>query len=331
MSKQQTLKEYSDYKRTSVKSIEKLKDIERYISNFINSSKKELNKFDEKDLINFLNSISDRYSISSLNSIKAYIKNFIKWKFEDYSKRFRNLDKLCRTEGAEQTYQPEEMLSKKDVEKLVQAEHDLKWKTFWLVYFYSGCRPSEVCNLKWTDITFEKEGAFIKIFSKKNKKTFDKFVPENVSFYLKKLKANNSEWVFPSVKDYRKNLPMKSKAVYFRLIDLSQKVLGKKVNPYILRHSVATLLYNDDKIDDDDVARQLGHTKNMKKTYNNLSEKKIKERARKIWIRPDDLPSEKKHELELKVESLKSTLRDVVKMLREHQKILKKPLEVKGR
>ena len=59
-----------------------------------------------------------------------------------------------------------------------------------------------------------------------------------------------------------------------------------------------------------DVARQLGHSLAMKETYNNLDEKKIKARARKIWIKPEDLPPEKKEEYEKQIKYLRNLVEE---------------------
>jgi integrase len=308
MSKKEILNDYILHKRVTVNAIGKLKDIEYYIGKFIDSVN-DIEKVDEKSLINFLNSLTGKYSIRSINDIKAYLKNFIKWKYLDHSVRFRNLDALCKSKKPEKAYMPEDMLSKEEVEKLIQGENNIHWKTFFITYFYSGCRPIEVCNLKWDQITFEKEGGFIKIFSEKNKEHFDKYIPEEVTFYLKKIQNNKSKWVFPTVYiSSRGDAPIKEKAVYHRLKKLSLNVLGKHVNPYVLRHSIATILYNRDDLKDDDVAKQMGHTKDMRQTYVNLSQEKIKERMRKIYIKAEDLPVEKKHEIEKQLSLLNEKL-----------------------
>jgi len=180
-----------------------------------------------------------------------------------------------------------------------------------LVLFYGGCRPIEVTNLKWKDIDFDTDGAYIKIFSKKNNKEFTKFVPDNVSFYLKNIMQNNSEYVFPSISD--KNKPMSHKTSYFRITRLTQKVLGKRINPYILRHSIASILYNKKGLDKDNVAVQMGHSKSMEEKYNHKTLKQLRDRARSNWIETEDLPPEKKHELELKIEEQGKQLKELAR------------------
>lgn len=327
MNKETTLREYIEFKRTSVKSEPKIRDIEHYTREFMNSQNKPINNFQERDLIQFINSLNS-YKTRTANTIKAYIKNFIKWNFPEWSSRFRNLDKLCRTEKPEPAYQPEQMLSIEDIQKLVDEEDDLNWKAYFLTLFYGGFRPSELCNLKWTQISFESNGTcFIKIYSKKNKEYFNKFIPEDVTYWIKKIQNNNSVWVFPSPLSSRKNLPITQKGVYFRLKSLSERTFNKRINPYILRHSIATILYNKENSNDDDVARQLGHSKNMKKTYSNLSEEKIKERARKIYLNTEDLPPEKKHELELKIELITKKQEIQEKLITKLSKMYKEAIK----
>ncbi len=295
MNKKKILEEHIEFKKTSVNSVEKLKDIRRYIGRFLNSNKKPLNKFEEKDLTKFINSLSGK-SINTINDIKVYLKVFIKWFFVDYSSRFRNLDRICKTHKSPKSHTPEQMLSLKDVEKLIKGEKDLMWRVYWLVFFYGGFRPSEACKLEWKDVSFESKGTIIKTFSKKNGKNFYKSLPKNAEEYLKQWKEkNDSNWVFPS--PLVEGNHIKAKSVYFRLKKLSKRVLGNEVYPYTLRHSIATIKYNDDNLKDDDVANQMGHTKSMKDVYVNLDEEQIKLRARKIYIKPKKLTSKEKDEI----------------------------------
>lgn len=313
MSKDTILKNHIDFKKTSVTTKDKLKDIERYIKKFIYSSKKPLNKFTEEDLVKFLNSLD--YSIGTMNGLKAHIKAFIKWYYKDYSSRFRNLDRLCRQQRAPKTYEPEEMLSLDEVKKLVSGEPDLMYKVYWNVFFYGGFRPSEALSLKWDNIFFEKDGVIIKIHTTKTKKDFYKSLPKEVEHLLKEWKQyNHSEWLFPSPQS---KSHIKARSICARLKRLSKKTLGKEVVPYQLRHSIATIKYNDDSIPDDDVANHMGHTKSMKQKYVHLDEDKIKARARKLWIKTKPLTPEERDELD--------NLKEVVKLMADNFTLI--PLE----
>ncbi len=316
--KEKVLLDYLEYKKVTAHTKEKIKAYKYFVEMFLNSTKKNLKDITEKDVINFLNIKSKHYAVGSMNEIKIMLKSFIYWYYEDYPTRFRNLKKLCKWERKEKTYSPEQMLKKSDVEKIVQEENEPRWKAFWLLYFYGGFRPKEVCDLEWKNILFDKEGAYIKVYVKKNGKSFEKFVPENVSFYLKKLKDNNSKYVFPTKRKHKNSTkknektisledkPMTRSGVYQRLIPLAKRTLNKHINPYILRHSIATILYNRDDLKDDDVAQQMGHSKEMKQTYSNLSVEKLRERMKKIYIQAEELPPKKKAELENQINDLKN-------------------------
>ncbi len=314
MGKQQVLKDYLDYKRLSVTTENKIKDISRYINKFLESNKKDISKFEEKDLIAFINSLG--YKTRSMNDIKVGLKNFIKWKFEDYSIRFRNLDKICRTQKPEKSHSSEDMLKESEVKKLIEGEKELMWKVYWLVFFFGGFRPSEVCALERDKIKFESKGVIIKSYSPKTKKTFTKSLPEEAEHFLKEWLSKNetSKWVFPSTLKEGKHIHVKT--AYGRLIKLSKKVLGKPVPLYILRHSFATIKYNDKElkkkgVTDDDIANQLGHTKNMKDTYLNLDDEQLKANARLMWSKAKKHSPEKEKELEKRLEHLENFLKEL--------------------
>lgn len=282
MNKETILEKHLEFKKTSVHSKDKLKDIERYLSLFLNHSKKPLEKYGEEEIIKFLNSLT--FSIRTLNDIKSYIKVFVKWNFPDWSLRFRNLDKLTKQGRPEPAFTPEEMLTYEEVEKIVKKENNLMWKTYWLVFFFGGFRPSEACRLKWSQVFFEPQGVIIKIHTTKTNRDFYKSLPKEAEYSLKELKSNSSsEYIFSSSrvgKDY-----IQTKSACSRLKRISKLALGKEVVPYQMRHSIATILYGDDKLKDDDIANQLGHSKDMRAVYKNLNTQQIKEKARNLWTK----------------------------------------------
>lgn len=302
MGKAQVLNDYLKYRGLRNNTSNGLADIKNQIGKFINHTRKPLKDFDEAMLTDYVGKINSKYKTNTANTIKSsFLKNFIKWYYEDSSSRFRNLDVICQTEKPAPTYNPEDMLTEEDVQKLIKEEDNTFWKAYFLTLFYGGCRPVEVVNLKWDSVEFTEDGAYITIYSKKNKQSFIKFVPSDVAFYLEKLKDNGSEYIFCNP---RTKKPISVKGAYWKLRQMSEKSLGKKINLYILRHSIATIIYNKDGLKDDDVARQMGHTKSMRETYVHNDKKKLKENARKIYFKPEDLPPEKKHKLEQEIERL---------------------------
>ncbi len=306
--KEKVLQDYIKYKRLTIKS-DKVKDIEYLTRMLINSSKKKLEDFEETDLLDFFSKIQPNYSVQSFNNIKIYCKSFIKWHYVDWSSRFRNLDKICRTEKAKQSYPADVMITEKQFGELIKAEQSHFWKGFFSILFYGGCRASEVCRLKWKDFENDEEGgAFFSIFSNKNKDTFLKYVPAEVMFYVNKQKQNGSEWVFFNP---RTKKPITKKGAYFEIRKLSEKVLGRKIDLLTLRHSIATIHYNKEDVKDDIVARQMGHGKSMKDTYVRNHKEKLKEQAKSIFIKGEDLPPEKKEEYEKRIEKLEKYIEEI--------------------
>lgn len=311
MDKEKILSDYIDFKKLSISDKGKLKDTENYARAFIQSSKKDFSSFTESDLISFLNVIGKKYKVSSMNGIKALLKNLIKWYFTDWSSKFRNLDKICSSQKTTETYSSNQMLSKEDIEKLVQYETSPLWKAYWLTLFYGGFRPVEVCRLKWKELEFDKEGgAFIDFVCTKTKKRFCKYLNKEVVFYINQLKNNGSEYIFTS--PVNKGEPIAKKSVNFRLNITSVKALGKKINPYILRHSIATILYNDDKNKESDVANQMGHNKNMKEKYSHLDKEKIREKSKGLFINPELTQEEND-----RIEKLENTIKEIRKIFCE--------------
>lgn len=319
-SKEKILDEYIQFRRLRHPS-PGVKDIENHIKKFMEFSNKPLKDYDEKILLDYLTKIRPMYKTNMLNSIKSsYLKNFIKWYFADYSSRFRHLDQLCKTEKAEDAYTPEDVISEEEFKKMIKEEPSHFWKAYFMTLFYGGCRPIEVSSLKWEKVEFEKEGgAYITIYSKKNKRQFIKYVPEDVAYYLKELQSNKSEWVFYLP---REGQAVSVKGAYWKIKEMSNKSLGKKIDLYTLRHSVATIIYNKTKIKDDDLAKQMGHTKSMKGKYLHNNKEKIKEIAKSIYMEPEDLPPEKKHELEEEIKRQD----EIIDILYKNQKLFSEAL-----
>lgn len=263
-----------------------LRNYKRYLLEFYESLKDNLEKYTEPEYASFLSMIQGKYSVRVSNYIKTLTKKQVRRYVKNYSDKFRDIDDYTRAVRPEPAYSSDQMLTIGDIELLVQGEESKLWKCYWMVYFYGGFRPKEACELTWKQVTFEPDGtAFVNVFVGKNRKQFIKVLPSNAVHYLKLLPQDN-EHVFKSRQGKGHIMPS---TVRWRLARLSKKVLGEQVNPYRLRHSIATIIYNKD-MDGDDVAQQMGHSKDMKKVYTHNSIETIKARAKKLWIEPENKP-----------------------------------------
>lgn len=284
-----------------------IKNYERYIRRFLDDIK-SFDKYNELGLVKYEQKISKQFSQTTLNLINPLLKNFIKWKYQDYSLRFPMLDKILRTKKPMATHDATEMLSLEEIMNIIKEEDDLFWKTFWLVYSYGGFRPIDTARLKWDSFSWEDDGSIIvKALIGKNKKKFYKHIPANVVPIIKRWKeVNPSDWVFPSPK--LKGQHINSKTPANRMSRIAKKILGREVTPYVIRHSISTILYGKDDLPDDITADQMGHHKSMKEIYEHMNDEALTKRAKRVWTDKEEMPEEEKNKLQTEIKDLRDKL-----------------------
>jgi integrase len=286
----------------------KLSDIKRSIIQFRDIIQKPFDKIELKDLRDFLGILnkSNREKYTQ-NGIKVHIKKFLRWKFKDWSARFDELKDIRQVKAFnEEKINSNTLLKKEDIEKIMKAENSIFWKAFFITLYESGLRPIELRNLKWKNINFNVDGDIseLNIFATKTSKARAVYVKE-ATFYLLKLKEETiSELCFPSPRD--KNRPVVKSALANWLHKISKKAIGREIYPYILRHSRATELYKNmpSKV----AEKFMGHGTDMSDLYTHLNNDDVKEAMGKIVYKLEELPPEKKTELEKQVKILKQLL-----------------------
>lgn len=122
---------------------------------------KPFDDIDIKDLRRLLGIIQDSNLTNYVkNAVKTDLKNFLKYKFNDWSMRFSNLDdiKLGSNGRNEEKINAETIFKKEDIDKLIKHENSLFWKSFLLVQYEAGLRTKEVRELKWSSIKLSSDG-----------------------------------------------------------------------------------------------------------------------------------------------------------------------------
>jgi len=129
------------------------------------------------------------------------------------------------------------ILSKKEIEKMIISTKNFNHRTIMMLMYSSGLRASEVINLKWNDIDFERNIIHLKL-AKGNKDRIVMLSPK-VKKNLMKLDIEKKGFVFKNNKNAKYSLRT-IEVIVKKAADKAK--IKKKVTPHTLRHSFATHL-----------------------------------------------------------------------------------------
>ncbi len=299
----------------------KQKDVRRIILQLRVLFQKDLINLNLEKLREMLSIINSSYlGDITKNEVKTHLKNYLKWKFNDWSKRFSDLEDIKIIKGNRiREITPQNLPTKQDIEKLMKHENKMFWKAFLITQYEGGLRTKETRYLKWGDIAFNIDGDIseVSLISTKNKKKRTIFLKE-ASFYLQKLKVEQEntktkgDYIFHSKNDF--STPVDKWVISKWFTNLSKKALGKPIWNYLLRHARATELYKLSKlgkISKDTAQNFMGHSKDMEDVYTHLDTSTLKKIIKDQVYKLEDLPEERKHELEKDVEELKKQIKSI--------------------
>lgn len=321
--KLKVLNDFSNFCSISAKELSCI-EISRSIVQFFYVCNKPLKEIDLETLREFLWKLQKSgRSINTCNKIKTHLKRFLRWYFKDYPTRFNDLQDIKNFGSRinEAKINSSTLLKKEDVEKIVKSEPRFFWKTFFIVLYETGCRPKEVRLMKWKDVSFnidENGLSKINVFATKTSRARDVYVQNGTKMLLelRERQKNKDEnaLIFPAPRG--ENKPLDKGTVSNWIKERSESAIGRSINPYLLRHSRATELYLNANIPDSIAQKFLGHSKDMKDVYTHMSSEDVKQAVAKSIYNLDDMPPEKKHALELKVEELQNAQKDLLEQLK---------------
>ncbi len=309
---------YVKYVSITSQSRTRLENNKRGLTEFRIITKKSLEDINLQDLRDFLAILNHSSKTQSTrNDLKHTIKRFLKWKYKDWSERFDNLSDIKLVmKMNEEKINANTILSKEDIEKIMEKEPTLFWKTFFITLYESGLRPQEVRNLLWKDIKFDiikfddkQDLSEINIYATKTHKARSVYVKIATSHLKLLKKSSETDLVFPSVRDKTRPINKENASEWLRKI--SNKVLGRQIYPYILRHTRATELYTNSGIPDKTVQKFLGHSKSMADVYTHLSNKDVKEAVANTIYKIEEMPEKLKNELEERIKIQESQLKEL--------------------
>ena len=186
----------------------------------------------------FLSYLTDQKIISS-NFLEKYDRKILFGPLNNNSKKMKYLDQKILFKFTNSLV--------KHFDDNKPNLYEIKKSIMILVLIFTGLRVSELINIKVDSIDLG--GLVIKDVKRKGGNSSDivpidrEFLQGYLNEYLSILNSHNTDsiWLFP-IKNGNKT---SSQLFYNYIIDLSQKALGFKVHPHMIRHSFATALLSN--------------------------------------------------------------------------------------
>ena len=199
----------------------------------------ELNLGDVRQFLAVLNR-SNR-ATETQNDTKKVLKRFLRWQYDDWSKRFDGFRDIRSKDGLNhEKLNASTMLTANELEAMVRGADSLKYKALILLMYESAGRPEEIMKLRWRDIDFGKKE--VTLFSAKTQKSRSNPINRSLP-QLKRYKAEcffpaalPADYVFPQSTNRLKHLPVSTFGDFLRELGEALK-FQKRLWAYLLRHS----------------------------------------------------------------------------------------------
>ncbi len=197
--------------------------------------KKGTDNLNIEDLHSFLSWVNkSNYAKATKNDIIKVLKRFLKWKYEDWNKRFNEFKdaKLFTNDGRQ--IDKMDLLSSDEMNLIISATDSIKYKTILLLMQETACRPEEILrNLKWKNVNWNKEE--VQLYSNKTEKARD--IPiKNSMGHLQRYKVECFS-LSPRAEEMVFGLSNQALSDHLNKIEKKLK-LTKHLYGYLYRHSI---------------------------------------------------------------------------------------------
>lgn len=202
----------------------------------------------------FLHTIQQTKKPATYNLRMQALKTYLLKKYETDHKQLFGIQELfkgIKRMKVEQAVLSDNYLTKGQIGILTSKMTD-KVSLILQALFWTGCRVSELINIKHKDIVLNGK-AVIKIVGKGNKE-HTVYMP--LSLYTRIVKTfEGIIYLFETA-----NIRKYNKANIHKEIKRQGKKYGYEIHPHTLRHSKAMYLKDDKKLSADQIAKALGHS-----------------------------------------------------------------------
>lgn len=248
---------YLEWKRSEGLAPKSIYEYKIMLEIFFKNCPKEINEIAAEDIKLFLKEYQANHNISNrtLDKYREYVCRFFSW-LHDMGYIYKNPGYMCRPIKYE--IKQRQALTDYELELFRNACTTARERAIVEVFYSTGCRISELCILKFTDIDWLTGDVHIFGKGSKHRTSFlNARARVALDNYLR-VREGNSEYIF--VSDREPHGPLGKEAVEKIIRKIAERVDGcnKHITPHVLRHTTATLaLKNGMNITD--ISSLLGH------------------------------------------------------------------------
>ncbi|KYK34781.1 MAG: hypothetical protein AYK22_04725 [Thermoplasmatales archaeon SG8-52-3] len=204
----------------------------------------EFNKASKKDIFRLVREIEQKdYSEWTKHDYKVILKRFYKW-LNGNEKYPENVEWVRTTFKKKNSKLPEELIGVEDVKKMINTAGHPRDKALVSLLYESGCRISEILNMRIKHLEFDEYGAKIIVNGKTGMRKIPivSSTPSLAAWYeIHPSRDNPNAPLWVSIGTRNKGEPIKYHVVRGMLANLARKTgLKKRVHPHLFRHSRAT-------------------------------------------------------------------------------------------
>jgi len=199
-------------------------------------------KTDVQDLV--LKIENRNYSEWTKRTYRAVIRIFYRWLRG--TEQFPDEVRWIKLNRIRNSLSPGDLLTREEVERMVDAAANLRDKALIAVLYDSGCRPHEILPLRLKDVSFDSNGALLTVNGKTGQRTVRIIAAASILatwFNVHPAKSNPEAPVFPCLANQKRNDFLGYHSFKNIIKDAAKKAgITKRVFPYIFRHSKLTEL-----------------------------------------------------------------------------------------
>jgi len=207
--------------------------------------KKPFEEATKDDVLNFFDSTNGQ-KLGTINNYKNAIKPFFQWLHKMEENDYPECVKWITRKYENKFKLPEEILSEDDIIKMISKADNPRNKALISVGYESGCRCSELLNIRMKHVNFDEYGAAIMVNGKTGQRRIRLInsVPDLKTWVNNHPFKDNPEaplWISLNKNEYGSPLHRYGFTGVLQTIAKRAEV-KKRVNPHALRHARATQL-----------------------------------------------------------------------------------------